>query len=321
MHSARSLILEWAERGMIDPARLRAALETGEVLPGAGRWRRFLDRLLLWTGTAFLAAAVVFFFAFNWDALDRLAKLGIAEALLLATLGLVWRLGLERMAGKAALFGAALAAGTLFALIGQIYQTGADTFELFAVWAGAILPWALIARFPALWLLWLVLVNLATWLYFRTFGWLFSFLFGTEHQLWLLFALNTAALAIWEAGATRIAWLRERWALRLVATASGAFVTALAVRYVFDGRSASGWALPAWLAWLAAAYVIYRSRVKDLYVLAGGVLSVVVVIASFLSEHLLERGDAGAFLVIGLTVIGLSAAGGWWLREIAKEGA
>ncbi len=321
MRTARNLILDWVERGAIDSARLRAALEAAGALPSAMQWRSFLDRLLLWAGTVFLAVAVIFFFAFNWDALDRLAKLGIVEALLLAALGLVRRLGLERAAGKAALFGAALVAGALFALIGQIYQTGADTFELFAVWAAAILPWALLARLPALWLLWLVLVNLCAWLYFQTFGGLFNIAFGAERQLWLLFALNTAALAIWEAGAARIAWLRERWALRLIATASGAFVTALAVRYVFDWRSSSGWALPVWLAWLAAAYAIYRSRVKDLYVLAGGVLSTVVVVASFLSEHLLQRSEAGGFLLIGLVVIGLSAAGGWWLRELAKEDA
>lgn len=321
MHSPRSLILDWAERGAIEPAKLRAALELGGVLPTAQQWRRFLDRLLLWSGTVFLGAGAVFFFAFNWDALDRLAKLGLVESSLLAALGLVWRLGLDRAAGKAALLGAALLAGTLFALIGQIYQTGADTFELFAVWAAAILPWALLARFPALWLLWIVLVNLAVWLYFRTFGWMFDVVFGPERQLWLLFALNTAALAIWEAGAARIAWLRERWALRLIATASGAFVTALAARTVLEWRGTSGWALLAWLVWLAAAYGLYRHRVKDLFVLAGGVLSVIVVAAFFLARHLLERGDAGGFLVIGMVVIGLSAAGGWWLREIAKEGA
>ena len=325
MHSARSLILDWLERGLIDPSKLRVAFELGGVLPTAAQWRRFLDRLLLWAGTVFVGAAVIFFFAFNWDALDRLAKLGIVEALLLAALGLVWHLGLERAAGKAALLGAALVTGTLLALIGQIYQTGADTFELFAVWAAAILPWTLLARFPALWLLWIVLVNLAVWLYFRTFGWLlngvFGVTFGAERQLWLLFALNSAALAIWEAGAVRIAWLRERWALRLIATASGALVTAIAARYVLDWRSASGWALPAWLGWLGAVYALYRYRVKDLYALAGGVLSIIVVTVFFLSRHLLERGDAGAFLVIGLVVIGLSAAGGWWLREIATEGA
>ena len=49
----------------------------------------------------------------------------------------------NRPAGKAALLAAALLTGGLLALIGQTYQTGADTFELFATWAALILPWVL----------------------------------------------------------------------------------------------------------------------------------------------------------------------------------
>ena len=47
-------------------------------------------------------------------------------------------------AGKAALLAASLFVGALLALIGQIYQTGADTFEMFAAWAALILPWVLV---------------------------------------------------------------------------------------------------------------------------------------------------------------------------------
>ncbi|MET0204922.1 MAG: DUF2157 domain-containing protein [Casimicrobiaceae bacterium] len=56
----------------------------------------------------------------------------------------VWR-GLDTLPGKAALV-AALLAGALLALVGQVYQTGADTFELFAAWAVAIV--VLVARMP-----------------------------------------------------------------------------------------------------------------------------------------------------------------------------
>ena len=42
--------------------------------------------------------------------------------------------------------------GALLALVGQTYQTGADTYELFALWAFAITAWVAVARLPALWL-------------------------------------------------------------------------------------------------------------------------------------------------------------------------
>lgn len=107
-----------------------------------------------------------------------------------------WRLGLERAAGKAALLAASLLVGALLALAGQIYQTGADTWELFAVWALMVFPWVAASRFSALWLFWLGLLNVASSLYFRTWGSFFGLFFDTETQLWWLFALDTAALCV-----------------------------------------------------------------------------------------------------------------------------
>jgi len=107
--------------------------------------------------------------------------------------------------------------------------------------------------------------------------------------------------------------------VRVLATASGALVTSLAVIDVFS-RDEFGWGGPVWIAWLAAAYAVYRHRIKDVYVLAGGVLSAVVVVAAFLGRLLSEvRMEAGALLFIGLVVIGMSAAGGVWLKNVAKE--
>ena len=319
MRSDRSDILDWSDQGRIPHERLRTALELAGVLPSAADWRKFLDRMLLWLGVVMLAAGTVFFFAFNWDEMGRLAKIGLVEALLAAALVSLWRLGLERASGKAALFGASIVAGTLFALIGQIYQSGADTYELFAVWAIAILPWALVGRLPVLWVLWLALVNLALSLYFLTFGVFWGMLFAPQKLIWLLFGLNTLALTAWEGlAAGGIEWLRERWSVRILATASDGLITALALQDLLDWRDASQWGLPVWFIWAVAAYLAYRRRVKDVYVLAVGMLSAIVLAASFLVKHL-RPNDAGAFLLIGLLVIGLSAAGGYWLKRVAAE--
>jgi uncharacterized membrane protein len=320
MTHSRQDLLEWAEAGRIAPENLRPALEVGGVLPDRAEWRAFLDRLLLWLGVVMLCASAVFFLAYNWQDLGRFAKFAMAEALVLAALAVIGWQGVERIAGKAALLAAALFTGALLALIGQTYQTGADTYELFAAWAAAILPWALFARFPALWVLWLALVNLAVVLYFQAFRGVLGILFGPERQLWLLFGMNTLALAAWEGLAQAgLAWLRERWAARLLATASGALATALAVIDIFS-KDDIGVGGPVWLAWLAAAYAVYRHRIKDVYVLAGGVLSAVVVVAALLGRLTSDtRAESGVFLLIGLVVIGMSAAGGFWLKNVASE--
>lgn len=319
MSSIRSDILDWNDQGRIRDARLRDALALAGVLPDAEDWRRFLDRLLLFMGATMLAAAVVFFFAFNWQDLGRYAKFALVEAPIAAALVLAWRIGVESLAGKATLLFASIVTGALLALVGQTYQTGADTFELFAAWAAAILPWVLLARFPALWILWLALVNTALALYFLTFGILWGIVFAPQKLLWLLFGANTAALVVWEAcAAAGVAWLRERWSVRILATASGALIAALAMHDILDWRNASGWGLPLWLAWMAAAYCAYRVWLKDVYVLAGGVLAAIVVTATLLAKHLPMK-DAGAFLFIGMALIGMSAAGGFWLRRVATE--
>lgn len=318
MANARDEILDWSDQGRIAPGKLRAALEAGGALPTADQWRGFLDRVLLYMGAVLLGAGVIFFFAFNWQELGRTAKFALVQAPILVALAITWKLGLERAAGKAALLAAALVVGALLALVGQTYQTGADTWELFAAWAAAILPWVLLARFPALWIFWLLIANVALTLYFTTFGF-WGALFAPEKLLWLLFGLNTAALAVWEGlAAAGVAWLRERWSLRILGFASGGMATALAVFHIVDWGRGITWGVPAWFLWIAAAYAAYRHRTRDLFMLAGGVLSVTVVTATFLAKHM-KFNDAGSLLFIGLVVIGISAAGGWWLKQVANE--
>ncbi len=251
--------------------------------------------------------------------LGRFEKLALVQGLVVAALVVVGWQGLDRLAGKATLFGAALLVGALLALVGQIYQTGADTFELFAAWGLAILPWALVARFAPLWVLWIGIANLAIVLYYATFGGLLGVLFGPERLLWVLFAFNTLALVVWESlAAAGIGWLAGRWAPRLLALASGGLMTALAIWDLVDWRATSGFAVPLWVAWLGVAYLVYRRWRPDLFVLAGGVSSVVAVVATFLLEQM-GLADYGGFLLVALAVIGLSAVGTRWLHAVAQE--
>ena len=318
MGNARDEILDWSAQARIAPDKLRAALQAVGALPTANQWRGFLDQLLLYMGAVLLGAGVIFFFAFNWQDLGRYAKFALVQAPILVALAMAWRFGLDRAAGKAALLTAALVVGALLALVGQTYQTGADTWELFAAWAAAILPWVLLARFPALWVFWLLIANVALTLGLTTVGF-WGALFAPEKLLWLLFGLNTVALAIWEGlAAAGIAWLRERWSLRILAFASGSMATALAVVQIVDGSRGIGWGVPAWLAWMAVAYGAYRHWIRDLFVLAGGVLALTVVTATFLGTQM-RFGNAASLLFVGLVVIGISAAGGWWLRQVANE--
>ena len=316
--SDRHSILAWAEQGAITDAQ--AALGVAGVLPAARDWRAFLDRLLLWSGAVAVAAAVVFFIAHNWKDLGKFAKFGLVELLVIVAVLGYWRLGADRAAGKASLLVASILLGALLALLGQTYQTGADTWELFATWAALMAPWVLVGRFAGLWMLWVAVANVAIVFYFQVFPGLFGIVFSTERQLWTLFAFNTAVLLGWELAGRRVSWLDERWAPRLLAIASGATVTLLMIQTIFDWRETSATALIAYPVWVACAYGAYRMLMRDLFVLAGGCLSVIVVVTAFLGRHLLNsRAEAGGFLFIAMVVIAMAAASGWWLKQVARE--
>lgn len=313
MSGLRGEVLDWFEAGRVLPGREREVLRVAGISPGRAHWRAFLGRLTLWLGIVALASAVVFFFAFNWAALGRFAKFGLVEAGIVAGLLACWRLDLDGAPGKAALLFLSLLTGALLALTGQVYQTGADSFELFAWWALLILPWVLVGRFSPLWLVWLALVNAALFLYFRI-------AFDLEALLWAMFVLNGLALIGWEAGhRSGLAWLRDSWPPRLVAMASGAMATALMMSAILgSGDAMALFSTLAYAAWLAAFHFWYRRVRPDLFMLAVGLLSLIVTVATFLGETLLGSGSAG-YLIIGLVVIGLSAGGAIWLKWVGRE--
>jgi hypothetical protein len=80
-----------------------AALALTGATPDASQWRRFVSALLLWLGALLIAAGVIFFFAYNWHALGRFTKFGLVEGLLALSVIAAWIAGPDKAAGKASL--------------------------------------------------------------------------------------------------------------------------------------------------------------------------------------------------------------------------
>jgi uncharacterized membrane protein len=321
MQSNRRTIVRWAEQGKIDKGKIRAALSLAGVFPDEGDWLRFLNILFLFLGATLVSAGVVFFFAYNWNNIGRLFKFGLAEAFILASLFMAWRSGLERFSGKAALTAASIGVGALLALIGQVYQSGADRYELFLSWAVFILPWAFVGRFPVLWIFWIFLVNVTAYLYYQAAGGFFWMLESQASMMLVLFSIDIGALAVWEfCNARGVEWLGQRWAKRLLGSAAAFWLTWGAVFVILDFGHGSWAFLVAWPLWLAGTYAFYRRVSVDLFMLSCAILSAIVVIACATGRFLVETiEDPSAFLFVGLVVIGLSAAGGWWVKQLAAE--
>jgi uncharacterized membrane protein len=209
-----------AEAAGASPADVRRALAMAAASPAANAWMRFLALALLLLGAGLLLAGIISFFAFNWATLGRFAKFALLEAGVAACALLGWW-RLRDVTGRVAISSAAVLIGPLLGVFGQTYQTGADPWGLFAVWALLIAPWVIVAGFTPLWMLEIALCDAALvlfWVQVPELGsstWLYLFP--------LLAGIHAIAVAAWEWQWRRPSpWLDARWAPRLlVATAFG----------------------------------------------------------------------------------------------------
>ena len=172
-------------------------------------WRLFLLQTCLTLAILLLGGALICWVAANWAGWSRFERLtGTQVALAIVALGaiiLLWRTRMQANRARSVTGGllglACVALGALLALVGQTYQTGADTWELFAVWAALMLPWAVAGRSASIWLLWVVVVNTALLLGSGPDSVREQWSRLADSPLWML-PFNLAALAGWTAWAT-----------------------------------------------------------------------------------------------------------------------
>jgi uncharacterized membrane protein len=185
-------------------------------------WKARLDRGLLCLGVTLIPAGIGYFFAHNWDHLTNNDKLGLASgAVLLSLIGATWA-GLDCFGGKLLLLAASALVGVFLAVFGQVYQTGADSYELFTGWAFLIFPWVALGRFMPLWIFWISLLNLALGFYGPV-----SPFFGLDdwalfrHEALSLVLLNGGVLLLREIASRRPpAWFDRTWSTLILLTAT-----------------------------------------------------------------------------------------------------
>lgn len=138
-------------------------------------WQRYLNLLFLLLTVGFLTSGVVTLIAANLDYFSDLAKIYGLQTLLVVTvvLGIYCFIRESRRQAKEKLkwktyslfFVVSALIGALFALVGQTYQTGADVWQLFAVWTLCQLPFLLLFPNVASALLFAATANVAFYLF------------------------------------------------------------------------------------------------------------------------------------------------------------
>lgn len=138
-------------------------------------WPRYLNLLFLLLSSGFLTSGIVTLIAANLDYFSDLAKIyGLQAVLLLSiALGFYFFLRESRKLEKGKLkllsvtffFITSVLIGAVFALVGQSYQTGANAWELFAIWSVCQLPLLLLLPNVASALLLVATTNIALFLF------------------------------------------------------------------------------------------------------------------------------------------------------------
>ncbi|KMQ59583.1 membrane-like protein [Chryseobacterium angstadtii] len=128
-------------------------------------WQKFLRLLLITLGIGFTTAGIIFFFAYNWASLNKFVKFGLIEVLIIATTIIVLLPKINTTTRSIILTGSSFLVGVLFAVFGQIYQTGANAYDFFLVWTLFITLWVAVSNFAPLWLLYIILINTTFILY------------------------------------------------------------------------------------------------------------------------------------------------------------
>lgn len=278
-------------------ARVAEHLLQQKVYSSRAAWQQFLRLLLLTLGVGFTAAGILFFFAYNWAALHPFAKLGLIEALLIATTLFAVYPGIDKTLRRFVLTAAAVLVGILFAVYGQIYQTGANAYDLFLAWTACITIWVVAARFAPLWLLYLLLIDVTLILYSVQVAWQWSGLFTTT----MLFLLQWLALAL-------VLYLpyfsKERapaWLSQTVALATAGFATAGVLMGMFL-EPADAWLITLLVATLLCyAWLLYLGwQRKTIFYPALTGLSLLILLCALIQRSL---GDTDGILLTAIVII------------------
>ena len=254
-------------------------------------------------GAALVGLGIIFWIAANWASLSRAGHFALLQAVIVVMcVGALFRPAARPALSLLALLGI----GGLFAYFGQTYQTGADPWQLFALWAALALPLCLGVRHDALWTPWALvgMTAIALWIYahvgrdWRVGGEdLFYHLAGWSAALLLVFALSPGGRRFTGAGT---------WGMRVAVTLATCLITWTGFFALFGSSVAPQFVLGLVLLSGAAA-ALCMPRLHETFALSAIALALNVMLVGGMVRILLDgAGNDPIFLTI---LIGLIAAG------------
>ena len=297
----RLAVYQLAASNQLDAAQTRQLQDLAGFQREPRSLAYWLPRGVAVLAAALLGMGLIFWVAANWEDLGRTGRFTLIQAVfVLACLG-----ALVFSAARAPLLLIAmLAIGGLFAYFGQTYQTGADPWQLFAVWAVLALPLCLVARSDVLWTPWMLVLATGITLWMQAHArhsWLvraedIDILLSGWVALLVACALVSPLLARWTGTGP--------WPLRLGLVLAVIMISGPALNVLFGVGVASPYWTGLGLLLLAAALLLTRQGF-DVFGLSAVALGINVLLISGLVSRLF---DFRSNEIASLLMIGLSAA-------------
>jgi uncharacterized membrane protein len=314
-------------------SEVEITLELADARPSAEALRHALIRMLSLGGLLSIAAGIIFFIAANWELFAVFGRFALVEVLLAVAVALaLWKPPPQTL-GRFALLAAFILTGTLLALFGQTYQTGANIYELFLTWAFLGLLFAVAAHWSVVWAAWILVLNLTLALYcgWRPEGGLLYVLIpaasvsyphalliamGVDLLLWFGVEMNQHRAAVADVTPR---WLRRLLVAFAIAFGAWAGIVALAdAGYEMSRMSGSEVTALIVMALLFAGIAAHIVRRRDdVFPLAGIAASIIVLGTVFLATFF-RMSDQTALLVMALWLIGSSTILGRLLMRYVR---
>ena len=266
----------------------------------------YLPRAVAILGAALAGLGIIFWIAANWALFGRFGRFALLEGIFVLMCGTalwrpVWRAPLTLLA--------MLCIGGFFACFGQSYQSGADPWQLFALWSALALPLCLGVRSDVLWMPWSLLVISAVSLWVRAYS-------GGQ---WSVSADDLPAHALaWGAALALAFGLGPRlrrfsgagpWSFRTALLLLLGMVTATALAALFQQSLAPQYAL-ALVVLSGGVGVLAQPRYFDMFGMCAGALGLNILLDAGFAQAVLSGYNSnyyGGLLVISCVTATLLA--------------
>ena len=348
MSKSRRIMDNLLHQGVLLLKHAESAALALEVYPTKRSWLAFFNNASLIIGMVALVLSLMFFIAYNWLHMGKICKFALVEGALVITIIVYAYLAFIRkfkFIQQLLLLVASIITGSLLALFGQVYQTGADTWQLFFAWACLIIPWVMIARMPALWLLWLGLINAFILSYSDILLYLnapafiaTNYFYQDSIQIAILALFNFIALNLWLVSIDRApktaphtAKPKLHWSTYVVGLLSTYLMTYLAILHIFNPMSINTsdvntitvpitiGSVLLWAGWGGFMFWRFYKRQLDVLMLTYLCGSAIAVVMFWAGKWLLQGDNALSYLMSAMLLIATSSIAVIWLRGLANK--